>query len=526
MPLGNGHYRNPILYADYSDPDLIRVGDDYYMTASSFNCVPGLPILHSKDLVNWRIINYALRELRPEGADPGYFDKPQHGNGVWAPSIRFHKGEFMIYWGDPDFGIYVVKTKNIRGQWDKPVLVLPGKGLIDPSPLFDNDGRVYLVHAWAHSRAGFNAVLMVCELDQTGTTAVSNPTLVFDGTSDGNHTLEGAKFYKKDGYYYILAPAGGVKTGWQLALRSKNVYGPYEAQRVLEQGNTKINGPHQGGLVNTTTGEWWFIHFQDKGAYGRINHLQPVRWIDGWPVMGTPLKNYVGEPVAVFKKPNVGKTYPAAAPQSSDEFSGSSLGLQWSWQANPGQAWAFPSPNGYLRLYGQYHPDDYLNFWQIPNLLLQKLPAPAFTTTLKARLALHNKGDKAGLIMMGLDYGYLAITKTDSGYSIVQTVCKNADQKGKEVVIGRVALNNLQPKVTMNGQRRLESFDIYMKLEVQDGAVCLFSFSTDGRHFQPIGQAFQAREGKWIGAKMGVFILNQTAATPRSWMDLDLFRVE
>ena len=151
---GNGTYTNPILYADFSDPDVIRVGDDFYMTASSFNCVPGLPILHSKDLVNWHIINYALPELRMEGVEPNdFFDKPQHGKGVWAPCIRYHNGEFMIYWGDPDFGIYVVKTKNIQGRWDKPVLVLPGKGCIDPSPLFDDDGKIYLVHAWAGSRA-------------------------------------------------------------------------------------------------------------------------------------------------------------------------------------------------------------------------------------------------------------------------------------------------------------------------------------------------------------------------------------
>lgn len=279
---GNGVYKNPVLYADYSDPDVIRTGDDFYMTASSFNCVPGLPVLHSKDLVNWKIINYALSDLYMEGVEPaGFFDKVQHGKGVWAPCIRYHKGEYMVYWGDPDFGIYVVKTKDILGRWDKSVLVLPGKGRIDPSPLFDDDGKVYLTHAWAGSRAGFNSVMTVCEMNEDGTKVIGEESLIFDGNDGVNHTVEGGKFYKKDGYYYLLAPTGGVAMGWQIALRSKNIYGPYEVKRVLDRGNTSINGPHQGGLVETQTGESWFIHFQDKGPYGRIIHLQPVTWKDG-----------------------------------------------------------------------------------------------------------------------------------------------------------------------------------------------------------------------------------------------------
>ena len=137
----DGTYKNPILYADYSDPDVTRVGNDYFMTSSSFNCAPGLPILHSKDMVNWRLINYAL----PEQVPFEVFKTPEHGNGVWAPSIRFHKGELYIYWGDPDFGIYMVKTKDPFGKWDEPVLVMQGKGLIDACPLFDDNGEVYLV---------------------------------------------------------------------------------------------------------------------------------------------------------------------------------------------------------------------------------------------------------------------------------------------------------------------------------------------------------------------------------------------
>jgi beta-xylosidase len=524
---GNGTYKNPVIYADYSDPDVIRVGDDYYMTASGFNCVPGLQILHSKDLVNWKIVNYALSDLYLEGATPpDFFNKPQHGKGVWAPCIRYHKGEYLIYWGDPDFGIYVVKTKDILGKWDKPILVKAGKGLIDPSPLFDNDGKVYLVHAWAGSRAGLNSILTVCELNGDGTKAIGKETLVFDGNDGINHTVEGGKFYKKDGYYYILAPAGGVETGWQIALRSKNVYGPYEVKKVLAQGNTDINGPHQGGLVDTQTGESWFLHFQDKGAYGRIIHLQPVTWKDGWPVMGINDKNYCGEPVSTYRKPNVGKAYPIENPQESDEFNSNQLGLQWQWHANPGQSWGFPSANGYLRLYGQYYPENFTNFWDIPNLLLQKLPAPEFMATVKMTVTLLNDGDKTGLIMMGLDYAYIALTRKGNDYVLEQIVCQNAEQKMPEKKIAGTQPEQLNIEKRLNYQTPIDNVHFFMRLQVKDGGICTFSYSTDGKKFHLFGEPFKARQGKWIGAKMGMFILNKTPGTGRSWVDMDWFRIE
>ncbi|WP_245935809.1 glycoside hydrolase family 43 protein [Sphingobacterium athyrii] len=524
--LGNGKFKNPVLYADYSDPDVIRVGDDYYMTASSFNCVPGLPILHSNDLVNWEIINYALSRLELEGAPAGFFDKPQHGKGVWAPCIRYHNGEFLIYWGDPDFGIYVVRSTDIRGKWSRPILVLPGKGRIDPSPLFDDDGRIYLVHAWADSRAKMNSVMMVCELDATGTKVVNDQAMVFDGNDGVNHTVEGGKFYKKDGYYYLLAPAGGVATGWQIALRSKQVYGPYEVKTVLAQGSTTINGPHQGGLVDTKSGEWWFLHFQDVGAIGRIAHLQPVQWKDGWPVMGINDKNYCGEPVTSYRKPNVGQSYPVKNPVENDEFNSAKLGLQWSWHANPGQTWGFPSANGYLRLYGQYYPQDFRNLWQVPNLLLQKITAPQFTATTKIKAVLKNDGDRVGFVIMGWDYGYVALKKTTNGYEILQVQCQDAEQNGAEEIRFNRALDALRPTVKYNYQTKLEEVDLWIRTQVDVKGDARFEYSTDGRAYFPLGDKFHMRQGKWIGAKMGYFILNSTADSPRSWADIDWFRVE
>ena len=336
--LGNGKYKNPVLYADYSDPDACRVGDDFYMTSSSFNCLPGLQILHSKDLVNWTIIGAAVPYALTPIETP---ERPEHGNRVWAPSIRHHNGKFYIFWGDPDQGAFMVKAKDPKGPWTEPVLVKPGKGIIDTCPLWDEDGKVYLVHAYAGSRAGLKSVITICELNKEATKAITPSRIIFDG-HEAHQTCEGPKFYKRNGYYYIFHPAGGVPTGWQVVLRSKNVYGPYKWKTVLAQGDSPVNGPHQGAWVDTPSGEDWFFHFQDVGAYGRLVHLQPMKWVNDWPVIGIDKDgDGCGEPVLTYQKPNIGKTYPICTPQESDEFDGYTLSPQWQWHANINEKWAY-----------------------------------------------------------------------------------------------------------------------------------------------------------------------------------------
>ena len=262
---------------------------------------------------------------------------PEKASGLRA--IRYHNNYFYIYWGDPDIGIFMVRSRTPAGPWETPVLVLEGKGLIDTCPLWDDDGNAYLVHAWAKSRAGINSILTVRKMNPEGTKVSPEFVHVFDG-HEHHPTVEGPKFYKRNGYYYIFAPAGGVKEGWQLVLRSKNIYGPYEEKIVLDQGTTTVNGPHQGGWVETPAGQSWFIHFQDIGAYGRVIHLQPVEWINDWPVMGIDEdKDGKGEPVLRFAKPQVNVVSPIMTPAESDEFDSGSLGLQWQWQANPQSNW-------------------------------------------------------------------------------------------------------------------------------------------------------------------------------------------
>ncbi len=506
---GDGTYKNPILFADYSDPDACRVGDDFYMTSSSFNSVPGLQILHSKDLVNWNLIGYALDRLPPFD----HFAKPQHGNGVWAPSIRHHKGEFYIYWGDPDFGIYMVKTKNPSGPWEAPVLVKAGKGLIDSCPLWDDDGNAYLVHGWAGSRAGIKSILTINKMNREGTKVVDEGVIVFDG-HEKHPTVEGPKFYKRNGYYYIMAPAGGVATGWQLVLRSKNIYGPYEEKIVMDQGNTHVNGPHQGAWVDTPSGEHWFLHFQDIDAYGRVVHLQPVNWVNGWPVIGIDKDgDGKGEPVLTHKKPNVSKTYAISTPAETDEFNEPRLGLQWQWHANPKATWAFANATkGTLRLYTDQLPENFKNYWDVPNLLLQKFPAETFTVTTKLSFHPNPKlqNERTGLIIMGESYAYLSLVSKADGIYLAYTTVERADKGNteKQELIGKLNGNEAQ-----------------LRVQVDKGARCQFSYSEDGSQFKNAGSVFTAVPGRWIGAKVGLFATREDKINDSGYADYDWFRI-
>lgn len=507
---GNGMYKNPIINADYSDPDAIRVGNDFYMIASSFDAIPGLPILHSKDLVNWKIIGHALKRQPPFE----HFEKTQHGNGVWAPCIRYRNGEFYIYYPDPDFGIYLTKAKTITGEWSAPKLVVAGKGLIDPCPFWDEDGKAYLAYAYAGSRAGIKSIVAIMPLTNDGSTATETGRIVYDG-HESDPTIEGPKFYKRNGYYYLFAPAGGVSTGWQLVLRSKSIYGPYERKIVMDQGKSAINGPHQGAWVNTQTGEDWFLHFQDKDAYGRVIHLQPMKWINNWPVIGIDRNgDGKGEPVISYKKPNVGKVYPIQTPVESDEFSTAQLGLQWQWQANPQPTWLFTdATRGLLKLYTSKIPDEAKNLWDVPNLLMQKFPADEFMVTTKLLFKPNPKleNEKTGLVIMGRSYAQVSIKSKKDGLYLVYGLGQSAD-KGKA--------ENEREIV------RLKSGLVYFRVKVSAGAKCQFLYSEDGVNFINVGDEFQATAGQWIGAKIGLFAIRDTQTNDSGIAEYDWFRVQ
>jgi beta-xylosidase len=506
--LGDGRYKNPILHADYSDPDAIRVGDTYYMISSSFNSAPGLPLLESKDLVNWEIAGHALPKLVPED----HFATPRHGDGVWAPCLRWHDGKFWIFYPDPDYGIYVISAEHFAGPWTAPHLLLAGRGLEDPTPLWDDDGKAYLLHGWVKSRAGINNLLTLRRmapdasrvLDEQGET-------VIDGNKLPNYrTLEGPKFYKQDGWYYVFAPAGGVEEGWQAVFRSRSIHGPYEVRTVMEQGKSPVNGPHQGAWVRAQDGTDWFLHFQDKGAYGRVVHLQPMRWQDGWPIIGEDgPRAGIGQPVLTHVKPVPGM--PVKVPATSDEFDAPTLGLQWQWNANPRDGWySLTERRGVLRLHTMVAPEASGYVRASPAILAQKLPAPSFVVDTHVQLNDAVDGDRAGLILNAMQYAWIGLRKTGASTQLVYTTCTPAKTRCTES--GTVVLDHAPGS-------------LHLRMQMQEGAVARFSYSLDGSLYVAAGQPFSVSKGRWVGAQAGLFSVGDKAGAKPSSLDVDYFRV-
>ena len=497
---GDGTYKNPIVYADYSDPDVIRVGSDYYMVASSFNCQPGVPVLHSKDLVNWKIINHVYDHLPLQR-----YQKMQAGQGSWAPSIRYYKGLYYVYFCTPEDGLFMASAPDPAGKWTI-TLVQNVSGWEDPCPFWDDNGQAYLLHG----RVGAGPAILH-KMSPDGKKLLDNGAIIYRDDKK-QPTLEGFKFMeKRDGYYYFAAPAGGVAGGWQSVFRSKNIYGPYEDKIVLHQGNTAVNGPHQGGLVETQTGEWWFIHFQDKDAYGRILNLQPATWKNGWPVIGEDKDDIgIGQPVLTYKMPNVGKKYPATGPQTSDEFNSSALGLQWQWQAAPQANWSsLIAHKGFIRLNAIANPTDSGSLFNAPNLLLQKFTAPSFTAITKLQFHPASNADRAGLTIAGNSYMYLCIEKQGVGNNIVLYQGKRA----------RVAIPKSLVTISINTNT------VWFKVSVDDKAMCKYAYSLDGEKFTDIGDVYKAEKGTWIGAKIGLACVNPGLLESKGYVDVDFFRI-
>lgn len=506
----DGTYTNPILYTDYSDPDVCRVGTDYFMTASSFCNAPGLPILHSKDLVNWTLINYALDRI------PGaQYNTPQHGKGVWAPAIRYHNSEYIIFFPMPDEGIYVVKTRDPWGKWDEPTQLFSGKGWIDPCPFWDDDGRAYMVSAFAKSRIGFKSVLNLCEITPDCLHMIDEGRHIFDGNIENQETIEGPKLYKRNGYYYIFAPAGGVKQGWQTVLRSRNIWGPYEYRNVLMQKDTAVNGPHQGAWVDTPSGEDWFIHFQDVYAAGRITHLQPMRWEHDWPIIGEAAAGETGgKPVTTWRKPNVGGTYPITSPAAADDFTDKNLGLQWQWNANPQPDWYRIDTDAHeLILTAQPQADTISNQ---PNLLLQKWFMPECNTQTCLYLKDMAVGDSAGLVSLGVTYGAIAVKRLANRFSL--RLIHGEQHFEKETATAQDIVTEITTlpagtetiyfgnRVTKLPSTKYNSDGAY-PFPIPAEQIAL-DYSLDGEHFNE-AYTYPSKAGRWVGVKHGVFCTHE-----------------
>ena len=462
----NGTYINPVLNADYSDPDVVRVGDDYYLVCSEFHFM-GMPVLHSKDLINWTIIARVYDEFK---FAPEYDSNDRYAGGSWAPAIRYYNDKFFIYFCTPKEGLFMTTAEKAEGPWEPLTQVVNIAGWEDPCPFWDEDGQAYL----GHSKVGAGPIY-IHKMSADGKKLLDDGVIVYTGP-----VAEGTKIHKLNGYYYLSIPEGGVERGWQTILRSRNIYGPYEKKVVLEKGSTGINGPHQGAWIDTPGGEWWFMHFQSVLNIGRVCHLQPLRWKEDWPVIGVDIdRNGIGEPVYVWKKPDVGQTYPITAPQSSDEFDAPQLGFQWAWNHNPVNGeWSLTQKTGFLQLNAL----PAASFLKAKNTLTQKVMGTKGEASTLMLTDLMTDGQKAGLCLMGKQYNLIGITKKDEKlfvFTDLNGTLSEQAYKGSTVYL-KVAISD------QNGDNR-------------------FYFSADNKKFYPLGDAFAATFGYWKGPKLGLF---------------------
>lgn len=477
----DGTYKNPIINADYSDPDVIRVGDNFYMVCSEFHFM-GMPVLQSKDLVNWHIIGQVYNRL---GISPKYDHMDGYGSGSWAPSIRYHKGLFYVYFCTPDEGLFMSSAADPAGPWSPLTTVKRVSGWEDPCPFWDDDGKAYL----GHSQLGAGPII-VHRLSEDGKQLLDSGKKVYEGP-----VAEGTKFYKRNGYYYLIIPEGGVGAGYETALRSRNIYGPYERKIVLEQGKTKVNGPHQGGLVELDSGQSWFIHFQAVDMLGRVLHLEPMKWLDDWPVIGVDLDgNGIGEPVDIYPKPINRPSNTSWLLQTSDEFNTNKLGLQWQWNHNPAnENWTVNHPKSYLALTAMQAPENK----RAKNTLTQKLMGRRGEASVKMNITKMQLGQRAGLALIGNNVHEIGIIKTDSGALFY------ADNNGKFVP----------------GQKVKSRF-VYLRILINLDGNSTLSFSTDNKHYQPLGDKCSLSASNfWKAVRPGLFSYNTMGSGGTAFFD-------
>jgi beta-xylosidase len=445
------------------------------MVCSEFHYM-GMPVLESDDMVNWTIIAQIYSRL-----DYPKYDKFEaYADGSWAPAIRYQNGKFFVFFCTPSDGLLMSSAEKPEGPWAPLTEVRKGPGWEDPCPFWDEDGQAYL----GHSRVGAGPII-VHKMSSDGTRLLDEGLTVYTGP-----VAEGTKMFKRNGYYYMSIPEGGVGAGWQTILRSKNIYGPYEKKVVLETGSTKINGPHQGALVDTPDGEWWFYHFQESGAMGRVVHLQPVRWMDDWPVIGVDIdRNGIGEPVYVWKKPAVGKNVPVHAPQSDDDFNSAALGLQWQFNHNPDNAaWSLTDKKGFLSMKALKAN----GFFNAKNTLTQKIMGATGEITTAIDISRLGEGQKAGLSCFSSIYSLIGVQRKDGKNQIFfETDKKQQTQTPPQVISAKV---------------------VYLKMKLDFNThTSSFFFSLDNKTFKPFGQEFKAAFGHWKGARIGLYSYNEEA---------------
>ncbi len=496
---GDGTFTNPVIAADFPDPDVILVDSTYYMVTTTMFTFPGVPILKSRDLVNWE---YCCNAVPRFDFGPCYdlAGCNRYGHGQWATSLKYHKGKFYLLFITLDEGGFLCTAMKPEGPWQ--IRKLP-RGFYDPGLFFDNDGRIYVAH-------GYNRIY-VTELD-TNFAPKGNDSLVYTGDIRGG--LEGTHVYKINGYYYLYCTYGGLD-GFQAALRSKSIYGPYEQKVVIRDTTDGVNyGIHQGALIKTQAGEWWTMLFVDSGPFGRFPSLQPVTWENGWPMVGVD-----GKAVATYRKPNVGKKYPMTTMLTSDEFDAVELGMQWGWNHNPDpKEWSLAERPGYLRLRTVSAVD---SLPKARNTLTQRIFAYysdtlASTATMKMDIGHLKHGDIAGLAIFQDPYAFIGVKRVNGMNYIVMV------NNGKTIDSSAVGGSTVYLRASaIHGSG---AAPLYGGKAVHGSGTASFSYSLDNQSFTRIGNELHMRFNLRIFTGNKFCLFNYATAELGGYVDVDWFR--
>lgn len=493
---GDGTFTNPILWGDWPDPDVTRVGNTFYMVSTSMHYVPGCPILKSKNLVDWEMAGYAVARY---DEDPRYdlAGGSLYLNGSWASSIRYHNGRFYVFfctpygWGRDTGHFSVCEADRPEGPWTRTIFP---EYLYDPGVLFDDDGRIYVVHG--------QGTLYVTELNADLKSVKGGARKIWSGPvsnrkGDRQGHPEGSHVYKINGMYYITCPAGGTE-GWQVCLRSRSIYGPYEYRVIMDDATSyPPNGLHQGGMVQLQDGRWWFVIMQDRGPIGRVPHLVPVSWQDGWPMLGAEGRDAVTYPLPVATRRAAVKV-----PATTDEFGRKELGLQWQWNHNPDPTrWSLTERKGYLRL----HAAQAEKLDMARNTLTQRVQGPLSQGTVELDVAGLKDGSVAGFGIFQRPYAYLAVTQQDGR----RTLAYYENDGLKETAVADLPTDR-----------------VWLRARTTDrDFTARFYYSLDGTHFRPVGDAFHMGLGlPWTGNRFALFHFSRSAEGVGGVADFNWFR--
>jgi beta-xylosidase len=486
---GNGNFVNPVLPADFSDIDCIRVGDDFYAISSTFQFSPGVVILHSKDLVNWTILGHAVDDVTQIGPELNWDRMNRYGHGVWAGSIRFHDGRFWIYFCTPDEGFFMTTATNPGGPWEPLLSMRAVRGWDDCCPFWDDDGQSYLIT----SNYSDNYKIHLFKMTADGRQLI----LDSDKIIHQSRGSEANKLYKINGLYYHyfseVHPEGRVA----MMERSASLDGPWEIRQLNHVNKNLDKEPNQGGLIQLAGGDWWFLTHQGTGDWeGRAMVLLPVNWIDGWPIIGKPGDDGIGNMIWQAKKPIAAASL---VMQTSDEFDEPALPPQWEWNYQPrADRWSLTERPGFLRLHAfrPLQPDDLM---KAGNTLTQRaMRTNRSQVTMKLDVSGMTDGQEAGLCHFAKTSAMLGISQSGP----VRTL-----------------------KIRLNGQTTsgpiLSSPDIWLQSSWGYDGIAHFAFSLDGKTFTPVGGAYPLTWGNYRGDRVGIYSFNNK--TDSGFIDVDWF---